>query len=55
MSYIDLLICSDTEMSEVETEVDSRYDDIDVESVLERCHRQAPISFSRKTFLYQGL
>ncbi|XP_045181052.2 titin-like isoform X2 [Mercenaria mercenaria] len=41
-------------MTEVETELDSRYDDVDVDSILARCRRQGPIKFSRKRCLYQA-
>ncbi|XP_060592101.1 muscle M-line assembly protein unc-89-like isoform X2 [Ruditapes philippinarum] len=41
-------------MTEVETEFDSRYDDVDVESILARCRRKVPMNFSRKTCLYQA-
>lgn len=41
-------------MTEVETEFDSRYDDVDVESILARCQRQGPL-FSRKRSIYQGM
>ncbi|KAL4218272.1 hypothetical protein ACF0H5_023008 [Mactra antiquata] len=39
-------------MTEVETELDSRYDDIDVESILARCQK-GPITFSKRC-LYQA-
>ena len=49
-------------MADVETEVDtgrynvdsSRFDDIDVESILARCERRRQATFSRKRSLYQG-
>lgn len=38
----------------METELDSRYDDVDVDSILARCRRQTPVNFSRKRCLYQA-
>ena len=48
------VLLSVSTMTEVEAELDSRFDDVDVDSILARCERRGPLTFTRKRILYQG-
>lgn len=42
------------DMADVEEPKDSRFDDVDLESILARVERRGPLTFTRKRCLYRG-